>query len=273
MKNFNLERLGDFALEKGIKFLAAMIILFIGLKLIKWVENGIFKALRKIELEDTLRMFLKSIIRVLLKLLLFLTVASTMGVEMTSFIAMFTAAGFAIGLALQGNLANFAGGLLILLVKPFKVGDFIEAQSHSGTVKEIQIFHTVLVTVDNKKVIIPNGSLSNGSCINYSAFEERRVDMIFSADYTSDIDKVKALLVEIVNKHPKIFSDPKPVVRLQSLAASSIDFTVRVWCKTSDYWDVYYDITEEVKIRFDKEKIDIPYPHMTLKFDKEEKII
>ena len=182
------------------------------------------------------------------------------GVEMTSFIAVLGAAGLAVGLALQGTLQNFAGGVIILLFKPYKVGDYIETQGYAGTVKEIQIFTTIMHTPDNKVIIIPNSPIATGSLINYSAQETRRVDFTFGIGYGDDIEKAKKVLNNILDKHEKVMKDPLPFVRVVELADSSVNFAVRAWAKSADYWDVYLDVTEAVKKSFDKEGISIPFP-------------
>lgn len=209
----------------------------------------------------SLKNFLMNLIGWILKIVLIIVVLGTVGIETTSFAAILAAAGLAVGLALQGSLANFAGGVLIMIFKPIKIGDFIEAQGKVGTVREIEIFTTKLTTPDNKEIIIPNGKLSNDNIVNYSALELRRVDMVFGVGYKSDIKQTKDLLMEQLNNHPLILKDPAPLVRLNELADSSLKFNVRPWVKNSDYWAVYYDIMESSKNALDAAGIDIPYPH------------
>ncbi|MEE4281082.1 MAG: mechanosensitive ion channel domain-containing protein, partial [Pseudomonadales bacterium] len=195
-----------------------------------------------------------------LKALLFVLVVTQLGVKTSSLVAIIGAAGLAIGLALQGSLANFAGGVLILMFRPYKIGDFVDAQGISGTVSAIQIFNTIIKTPDNKVIIVPNGSISNGIITNFSAEETRRVDFVFGIGYNDDIAKTKETLKAIFAADERIFSDPEPFVVLSELADSSVNFTCRVWVNASDYWAVYFDTMEAVKLRFDAENISIPYP-------------
>ena len=243
------------------KLLMAIIIWIIGAWVIKMITKGIRKALDKGDYDVSLKKFLMNLVGWILKIVLIVVVLGTVGIETTSFAAILAAAGLAIGLALQGSLANFAGGVLIMIFKPIKVGDFIEAQGEAGTVKEIEIFTTKLTSPDNKEIIIPNGKLSNDNIVNYSALDMRRVDMVFGVGYDSDIKQTKDILMEQLNNHPLILKDPAPLVRLTELADSSLNFNVRPWVKTSDYWGVYYDIMESSKEALDVAGIDIPYPH------------
>lgn len=254
------QKILELATSYGIKLILAIIVLLIGLRIIKSLTKGLTRLLRKSDVSESLIPFLRSLTSIGLKLLLFISVLGMVGVEMTSFIAVLGAAGLAVGLALQGTLQNFAGGVIILLFKPYKIGDYIETQGYAGTVKEIQIFTTVMHTPDNKVIIIPNSPIATGSLINYSAQETRRVDFKFGIGYGDDIEKAKKVLNDILNKHEKVMNDPAPFVRVVELADSSVNFAVRAWARSSDYWDVYFDITEEVKKSFDKEGISIPYP-------------
>lgn len=242
------------------KVVLAIIVLLVGLWLIRGVTKLMDKALEKRGVEITLRHFLCSMSGISLKVLLLISVASLVGIATTSFVAVVGAAGLAIGLALQGSLANFAGGVLILLFRPFKVGDFIEGAGHSGTVKEIQIFNTIMTTPDNKRVIIPNAKLSNESLTNYSAEATRRVDFVFGVGYGSDIDTVKSTLREVLAADERILSEPAPMVVLSALADSSVNFTVRAWVNAADYWPVFFDTQEKVKKLFDTKGIEIPFP-------------
>ncbi|TMM30502.1 mechanosensitive ion channel [Polaribacter aestuariivivens] len=243
------------------KVLMALAILIIGLIAIKIIVSTIKKILVKREVDVSLQKFLISLLGWSLKILLFVTVIAKLGVETTSFAAILAAAGLAIGLALQGSLANFAGGVLIMIFKPIKIGDFIEAQGESGTVKEIEIFTTKLNTPDNKEIIIPNGALSNGNIVNYSTEATRRVDFTFGVGYDSDIKKTKEIIFEVINKHPLILKDPAAAVNLSELGDSSINFFTRVWVKKENYWAVKFDILEQTKEAFDAAGIEIPYPH------------
>ena len=217
--------------------------------------------MQKRGVDITLQKFLGNLIGWILKVLLFITVISQLGVATTSFAAIIAAAGLAIGLALQGSLGNFAGGVLIMIFKPIKIGDFIEAQGESGTVKEIEIFTTKLNTPDNKEVIIPNGALSNGNIVNYSTEATRRVDFTFGVGYDSDIRKTKEIIFDVINNHPLILKEPATAVNLSELADSSINFFTRAWVKKEDYWTVKFDVIEQTKEALDAAGIDIPYPH------------
>lgn len=244
----------------GPQLLLAIVTLIVGFWIIRIIANLINNAMKRANLEVSLRRFLSSFISIILKILLLISVASMVGIATTSFVAILGAAGLAVGLALQGSLANFAGGVLILLFKPFKVGDFIDAQGYTGTVHAIQVFSTILKTPDNKTVIIPNGSLSNGSMINFSTEPTRRVDMTFGIGYGDDIAKAKSILKRLVEAESRALKEPAYQVVLSELADSSVNFTVRVWCNATDYWDIYFDMQEEVKNAFDKEGISIPFP-------------
>lgn len=256
----NSQKVVELMLIYGPKFLLAIAVLFIGFWIIKRVTVLMDLAMTKKEVEVTLKKFLMSLVSVLLKALLLISVASMVGIETTSFIAVLGAAGLAVGLALQGSLSNFAGGVLLLLFKPYRVGDFIETQGHSGTVNAIQIFNTVLKTGDNKTIIIPNGPIANSSLINYSAEENRRVDMVFGIGYDDDIDKTRSLLQQLIDEDDRILKEPVSAILCAELADSSVNFNVRVWVNASDYWGVYFDMQEAVKKRFDQEGISIPYP-------------
>lgn len=240
--------------------LFALIVFFVGLWVIKVIKNVFFQMMNKSKVDVALSKFLINFVDILLKLFLAITVLSMLGVEMTSFIAVLAAAGFAVGLALQGSLANFAGGVLILLFKPFKIGDFIESQGLMGIVSEIQVFNTILKTPDNKTVIVPNGPLSNSNIINFSKEPTRRVDMVFGISYDSDLKKAKKLLEKIVTIDKRVLKDPAPTVAVSELADSSVNLSTRAWVKKEDYWGLFFDMQEKVKLEFDKNKISIPYP-------------
>ncbi|MEM7002995.1 MAG: mechanosensitive ion channel domain-containing protein [Pseudomonadota bacterium] len=248
------------AIEYGPQLILAIVVLIIGLWIIGKVVRLVQAGLNKSGTDETLAKFLCSLTSIILKALLFISVAGMVGIETTSFIAILGAAGLAIGLALQGSLANFAGGVLVLLFRPYKVGDFIDAQGVAGTVFEIQIFNTIIKTPDNKRIIVPNGAISNGIITNFSAEETRRVDFVFGIGYDDDIAKAKATLQRIMSEDSRIHSDPEPFVALGELADSSVNFTVRVWVNAADYWGVFFDTTEKVKLVFDQEGISIPYP-------------
>ncbi len=240
------------------KVVLALVTLLIGLWLIKRLVGAL--ETRLAAKDPTLSKFLCGLIGVTLKILLLISVASMVGIATTSFIAVMGAAGLAVGLALQGSLANFAGGVLILIFKPFRVGDVIEAQGYLGTVVEIQILYTILNTFDNRRIVIPNGNLSNASLINLSAYDTRRCDMSFGIGYGDDIGKAKAIIQRLIDADPRALKDPAPMVVVGGLGESSVDFTVRVWLKASDYWPLYFDMQENVKNAFDAEGISIPFP-------------
>lgn len=260
-----LDKLIEWSATSVFKLVVGFIIISIGFKIIKRLVNHIIRFLEKREIDITLIKFLRSLISAALKVALVMPVLGYWGVDLAGVAALVASAGVAIGLALQGSLSNFAGGFIILLIRPFKVGDYIETTGYSGEVEQIGLFYTTLKTGDNKQVLIPNGVLSNGSLTNYSANPTRRVDLMFSVSYDSDVQHVKDVLLDIVNKHNLILDNPQPLVRMSAHGHSSIDYTVRVWCNTPDYWTVYFDLLEEVKVRFDKENISIPYPHMDLR--------
>ena len=244
----------------GPKLILAIITLIIGLWVIKLFVKGLRKGMERKKTDASLQGFLLSLIGILLKIMLVISVASMVGIQMTSFIAILGAAGLAVGLALQGSLANLAGGVLILLFRPFKIGDFVDASGHMGTVKDIQIFNTILKTPDNKTIVIPNGVLSNASMTNYSTEPTRRVDMTFGIGYSDDIKKAKEILEELLRNDNRVLSDPKSMVVVSELADSSVNFVVRAWCNSADYWGIYFDMLEKVKLEFDKQGISIPFP-------------
>ena len=259
-----IEKLVEWAATTGFKLIVGVLIISIGFKIIKKIVEHFIKFLERREVDITLRKFLKSLITVTLKVILVMPVLGYWGIQLSGIAALVASAGVAIGLALQGSLSNFAGGFIILLIRPFKVGDYIETSTYGGVVEQIGLFYTQLATFDNKQILIPNGNLSNGSLINYSSKSTRRVDLIFSVGYENDISHVKEILNKIVENHKLILKDPKPFIGVNAHSASSIDFVVRVWCNTEDYWNIYHDLLEEVKITFDKENISIPYPQMDL---------
>ncbi|MEH6473660.1 MAG: mechanosensitive ion channel domain-containing protein [Halopseudomonas sp.] len=250
----------EYATLYGSKLLLALLTLFIGLWVISYIIRGFDRILKASNVEETLAIFLEKLAGTILKILLLISVASMVGIETTSFIAIFGAAGLAVGLALQGSLSNFAGGVLVLLFKPYKVGDFIEAQGQSGVVQEIQIFNTILHTGDRKTIIIPNGPMSNGTITNYSLSPIRRVDMVFGIGYDDDLKQAKSVLKQLVAEDSRILKDPESQVLLSELADSSVNFTVRAFVNAADYWGVYFDMNEKVKLTFDEKGISIPYP-------------
>lgn len=264
MQNFSAitEWIVAFVAEFGVRLVGAIIVLIAGL----WVAGKIGKAFRaqmeKRGFDPSLRGFLGSLVSILLKILIIISVLGMVGVQMTSFIAILGAAGLAIGMALSGTLQNFAGGILLLILKPFKSGDFIEAQGFLGTVNEIQVFNTVLTTPDNKKIIIPNGGLATGAATNFSAHETRRVEWVFGIAYGDNYEHAKKVLLRLIGEDQRVLPDPEPFIVLSKLNSSSVDITVRVWVKTSDFWSVFFDLNEKVYQSFEKEGLHIPFPQM-----------
>ena len=257
-----VQRMSEKGIDLLLQLLLAIVIWIVGSYLIKTFKKVIIKSMEKKGVDPSLKSFLGSLITAVLYVMLVIITISTIVGQTSSLVAVLGAAGLAIGLALQGSLSNFAGGVLIIIFRPFNVGDFIEMGSMSGTVKEIQIFQTFLDTPDNKRVVIPNGQLSNNSLINYTRTPTRRIDMKFSVGYNSDIKLVRNLIEEIINKNGFVLKDHEILVRLETLADSSMIFVVKVWALNENYWDVYYDITENIKNNFDKNGIEIPYPKM-----------
>ncbi len=262
--NYLLNFLKELLTTAGLRILYAVLIIIIGLKLIKFFAKRCEKAKWYRRIDKSVAHFIVSSLNVLLKVLVFVSAALVLGVPATSFVAILTSAGVAIGLALQGSLSNFAGGLMILIFKPFRVGDYIESAEVSGTVQDISIFYTVLITPDNKTVHCPNGALSNTHVTNYSEQETRRVDIPVSVSYDADVATVKQLLTETAAANEMILPDQPPFVRLSECADSSLDFTVRVWCKNADYWTVKFDLTEAIQAALVAAGIEIPYPQMDI---------
>jgi len=263
-----LDQFNNIIYTYGPKLLGALVVLIIGNFVIKFMMNSFSKMMDKRNTDASLKPFLKSLISILLKTLLVISVLGMLGVQMTSFIAILGAAGLAVGLALSGTLQNFAGGVIILLFKPFKVGDYVAAQGHSGFVKEIQIFNTILLELDNKTVIIPNGPLSTGSMVNYSTEPTRRVDFTFGIAYGDSVDKARKILFEIFKEDKRILTDPAYFVGLSEMADSSVNLTARAWVKGEDYWDVFFEINEKTYNSFNAEGISIPFPQMDVHLQK-----
>ena len=259
----------SYVLSYGVKLILGIILLLIGFWIIKKVVNGIHKVMTKKEVDPTLIPFIKSLISVTFKALLLISVISYFGIPMTSFVALLGAAGLAVGMALSGTLQNFAGGVILLILKPFKVGDFIEAQGYMGIVNEIGIFNTLLTTVDNKRVIIPNGGLSTGAMTNYTAETTRRVDLTFGIGYSDDIDKARSVIESVIKKNDLILKDPAPFIGVVELADSSVNLVTRVWTETANYWDIFFYMQEAVKKEFDKQGVSIPFPQHDIHMIKE----
>lgn len=255
-----------FATAKGITLLASIIILIVGLKLISVLIKLLAKHKAFTQIDQSVQSFLLSFISIALKIILFLTIAAMLGMDMTSLVAMLASAGLAVGLALQGALANLAGGLMILIFKPFRVGDYIDTHSDSGTVAEITVFYTILQTPDNRRITVPNGALTNASIINYSSEKTRRLDLTFTVAYGSDIEQVKSLLLSVASAHPASLADPEPFARISAHREKefALDFTLRVWCNAEDFWDLHFDLLENVKKEFAVQNIEIPNPKLAV---------
>ena len=254
--NYAIEITSNF----GLKLLTALIVVIVGRQLVKILLKVIKVALEKANTEETVRIFVANLLNTVFTVIIFVAAINQLGVETTSIIALLGAAGLAIGLALQGSLANFASGILIVIFRPYKVGDYIEAGTNAGTVKDIQIFSTVLRTPDNKTIVVPNGSIMDGSITNYSEQPTRRIDIIASCSYEDDLDKVKQVLKTILDSEDRILTEPKPQIAVSELAESSVNFIVRPWVNSSDYLPVMYSLLEQIKKTFDQEGISIPYP-------------
>lgn len=260
--NVNWDQFTGFIYDYGPRVIGAIVVLVLGLWIIKLITKAFGRMMKKRDTDPSLQGFLKSLVSILLKVLLFVSVMGMVGIEATSFIAIIGAAGLAVGLALQGTLQNFAGGVIILLFKPYKVGDYIDGAGHSGTVTDIKIFTTVLTTPDNKVIIIPNAQLSNASLTNYSTMEDRRVDFTFGIAYGDDFDKAKEVLLRIINDDDRIMKEPEPFIALSELADSSVNIVVRIWAKGADYWGLFFDMNERVYKAFSSEGLNIPFPQM-----------
>ena len=254
--NYAIEITSNF----GLKLLTALIVVIVGKQLVKILLKVVKVALEKANTEETVRIFIANLLNTVFTVIIFVAAINQLGVETTSIIALLGAAGLAIGLALQGSLANFAAGILIVIFRPYKVGDYIEAGTNVGTVKDIQIFSTVLRTPDNKTIVVPNGSIMDGSITNYSEQPTRRIDIIASCSYEDDLDKVKQVLKTILDSEERILTEPKPQIAVSELAESSVNFIVRPWVNSSDYLPVMYSLLEQIKKTFDQEGISIPYP-------------
>jgi len=261
MENLSMEAIMGYIETYGLPVLKAILIYIIGSWIIKKLVGVLRKVMAKGSYDESLQRFLMNLVTWALKIFLIITVIGTLGVETTSLAAVIAAAGLAIGLALQGSLGNFAGGVLIMIFKPYKIGDLIEAQGALGVVKEIEIFTTKMVSPENKLIIVPNGAMANGNIVNYTAEGKIRVDTVVGVDYGSDIKKTKEVLLEMLVSNPKVLKDPAPSVNVSELADSSVNMAVRPFCKPEDYWDVFFATVEGSKAALDKAGIEIPFPH------------
>jgi len=259
----------EMALHYGPKVIGAIFVWIIGGWIIKAIGSGVEKALTKGKTDPSLMPFLMGLIGGLLRVLLVITVLGMLGIEMTSFIAILGAAGLAVGMALSGTLQNFAGGVMILIFKPFKVGDVVEAQGYTGSVSEIQIFNTIMKTPDNKTIIIPNGGLSTSSMVNYSTEAKRRVDWTIGIGYGDDVDKARAVIKRLCDEDSRILKDPEVFIAVSELGDSSVNFAVRAWVNAPDYWGVFFELNEKVYKTFESEGLNIPYPQMDVHVHKD----
>ena len=259
----------DLGISVGSKILLAIVVFLVGRWIVRRLNKLLAKILEKRQVEASLSTFVKSLVNITLTLLLIIVVIGVLGIETSSFIALFASAGVAIGMALSGTLQNFAGGVMILLFKPFKVGDTIEAQGQTGTVREIQIFNTILATPDNKIIIIPNGGLSTGLMKNYSREATRRVDWEFGIAYGDDYTKAKAVIARLLDADGRVLKDPAYFIALTSLGESSVNIVVRAWVNAGDYWGVYFDMNEKVYKTFAEENLNIPFPQLDVHLHKQ----
>lgn len=258
------QQLIDFGIRAGERILIAVLVFIVGRFLISMLNKFIRRLMDKRKVDISIKTFVKSLVNILLTILLIISVVGALGVETTSFAALLASAGVAVGMALSGNLQNFAGGLIVLLFKPYKVGDWIESQGVSGTVKEIQIFHTILTTGDNKTIYVPNGAMSSGVVTNYNTQTTRRVEWIIGIDYGEDYEKVRQIVSDILAADKRILNDPAPFIALHALDASSVNVIARVWVNSSDYWGVYFDVNKTVYETFNKKGINFPFPQLTV---------
>jgi len=259
----------DLSINLGIKVVTALAIFYVGKLVIRMVVGAIRKVMRKQEVDKTLETFICNLVRTALLVVVVIAAVGALGVETTSFIAIFGAAGLAVGLALQGSLSNFASGVLIVLFRPYRVGDFIEAAGIAGSVEQVQILTTILKTGDNKQIIVPNSQIMDSIITNYSANDTRRIDMVVGVSYEDDLDKVRATLEELIAAEDRILAEPAATIAVSELADSSVNFVVRPWANTSDYWGVKFDLTEAIKKRFDKDGISFPFPQQDVHLYKE----
>lgn len=256
------------AFEWAKQIVLAIVIFWIGMRVVKVMMRAVSKALTLRDVDASLTTFLQSFLKIALQAVVVIATINQLGVETTSIVAILGAAGLAVGMALSGTLQNFAGGAMILMFKPFKVGDFIEAQGYSGTVKSIQIFTTILTTPDNKQIVIPNGGLSNGSLINYSAETTRRQEWTFGIGYGDDVEKAKSIIKNIIEADERVLKQPEGLIEISALADSSVHIVVRAWVASENFWAVYYSVTTEVYKAFNAEGISIPFPQMDVHLQK-----
>ncbi|MGF1877960.1 small-conductance mechanosensitive channel MscS [Photobacterium frigidiphilum] len=258
----------ELLLQYAVNLISAVLILFIGNIIVKTIANGVAKMLRKKDMDEAVVEFLHSLVRYLLFVIVLIAALGRLGVQTASVVAVIGAAGLAIGLALQGSLSNFAAGVLIVAFRPFKSGDYVEIGGVAGSVESIQIFQTILTTPDNKMVVVPNGAVIGSAITNYSRHDTRRIDYVIGVSYNADLKKTKEVLTRVVEADPRVLKDPAPTIGVVALADSSVNFVVRPWVKTGDYWAVYFDLLQAIKEELDKEEIGIPFPQMDVHLNK-----
>ena len=259
-----IQNLIDSGISAGKHIIAAVVIFIVGRFLIKLINRLVASILQRRHIEISVQTFLSSLVNIILTILLIITVIGALGVNTTSFAALIASAGVAIGMALSGNLQNFAGGLIIRLFKPYRVGDFIDVCGVQGTVSAVQIFHTILLTPDNKAVYLPNGSTSSSTITNYSREDKRRIEWTFGIDYGEDVGRARTAILSVITADARILPDPAPFVAVGGLSDSSVDIIVRVWVPTEEYWNVYFDMHQRVYETFNEQKINFPYPQQTV---------
>ena len=259
-----IQNLIDSGISAGKHIIAAILIFIVGRFIIKLINRLVASILQRRHIEISVQTFLSSLVNIILTILLIITVIGALGVNTTSFAALIASAGVAIGMALSGNLQNFAGGLIILLFKPYRVGDFIDVCGVQGTVSAVQIFHTILLTPDNKAVYLPNGSTSSSTITNYSREDKRRIEWTFGIDYGEDVNRARTAILSVITADARILPDPAPFVAVGGLSDSSVDIIVRVWVPTEEYWNVYFDMHQRVYETFNEQKINFPYPQQTV---------
>lgn len=259
-----IQNLIDSGISAGKHIIAAVVIFIVGRFIIKLINRLVASILQRRHIEISVQTFLSSLVNIILTILLIITVIGALGVNTTSFAALIASAGVAIGMALSGNLQNFAGGLIILLFKPYRVGDFIDVCGVQGTVSAVQIFHTILLTPDNKAVYLPNGSTSSSTITNYSREDKRRIEWTFGIDYGEDVNRARTAILSVITADARILPDPAPFVAVGGLSDSSVDIIVRVWVPTEEYWNVYFDMHQRVYETFNEQKINFPYPQQTV---------
>jgi small conductance mechanosensitive channel len=258
----------ELLLQYAVNLISAVLILFIGNIIVKTIANGVAKMLRKKDMDEAVVEFLHSLVRYLLFVIVLIAALGRLGVQTASVVAVIGAAGLAIGLALQGSLSNFAAGVLIVAFRPFKSGDYVEIGGVAGSVESIQIFQTILTTPDNKMVVVPNGAVIGSAITNYSRHDTRRIDYVIGVSYNADLKKTKEVLTRVVEADPRVLKDPAPTIGVVALADSSVNFVVRPWVATGDYWAVYFDLLQAIKEELDKEDIGIPFPQMDVHLNK-----